>query len=441
MHRLGMLFVLCVGANARATTLTLDDAVSTGLRAHPSLSAADAQRDAARARIGEAYSAYLPTVGFLATGRGDIANTVAPAPTTTTNPAPPSMQTSRFNDWLSYSAQLQVQQTLYDFGRTRWSVIAAEKSAESAKADRETARATVELNVVTAYYGVLQAIALKQVADDALAQSEQHLASANALFHVGTRPEIDVASAESQRAQSRLNLVHAKNAIDLAKVTLNSTMGVEGGIDYEVVDEPQAAIAGEATGLDALVDEAVRARPEYESLRRQLAAAEAQAHVAHAGYFPTLSATGTVLARGDNQQGNQNTVDVSQQFTLNYQLFGGWITKRTVEEQEANARAARANLEVLRQSVRLGVATAVLAVGEAREAVAAAEALKAQAEKQLALATGRYQAGVGNIIELVDAQAGAVSARAQRVQAEYTLSVDRANLQRALGRPVVKSSR
>ena len=59
--------------------------------------------------------------------------------------------------------------------------------------------------------------------------------------------------------------------------------------------------------------------------------------------------------------------------------------------------------------------------------------LVAQAQENLELAEGRYQAGVGSIVELTDAQAALTSARAQQVRAGYDLATARARLTRAVG--------
>jgi outer membrane protein len=433
MAGFALLALLALGPAAPAATLTLAEAVATAARVHPTLVAADAQRDAAKARVGEQLAGFLPTLNANGLGRVDYADYPLVIPGT---PGSPAMRgTTSFAGTSRYSGSLTLQQTVWDFGRTLYAVKGAKEALAGSRADAATARATVELNVINAYYGVLQAIALKQVADDALAQSEQHLNQANAGFRVGTRPEIDVASAESQRAQARLALIHARNAIDLGKVTLNGAMGVEGGIGFDVREQPMPPVEGEDSDIDSLTGEALRRRPEYESLTHQLRAAEAALRAARAAHLPILNAGGAATATGtDSAPGPY--FDFSAQLTLTVPLFAGLLTYRTVQENEALVRAARANLEALRQTVRLGVATAALAVGEAREAVEAAEVLRQQAEKQLKLATGRYQAGVGSIIELVDAQAGAVSARAQRVQAEYNLASSRAALLRALGRPI-----
>jgi len=50
------------------------------------------------------------------------------------------------------------------------------------------------------------------------------------------------------------------------------------------------------------------------------------------------------------------------------------------------------------------------------------------------LAEGRYQTGVGSLLELADAQLALTQAQGDRVQAEFSLASARAALLHALGR-------
>jgi len=83
--------------------------------------------------------------------------------------------------------------------------------------------------------------------------------------------------------------------------------------------------------------------------------------------------------------------------------------------------------------VRLEVEQARLALRGAKAAlVAAGEALE-NARLRLRLAERRYQTGVGDVIELGDAQVALTNAAAQEVGARFNLSVARAQLLKALG--------
>ncbi|HYB52395.1 MAG TPA: TolC family protein, partial [Thermoanaerobaculia bacterium] len=100
----------------------------------------------------------------------------------------------------------------------------------------------------------------------------------------------------------------------------------------------------------------------------------------------------------------------------------------------ANLDALKAQVELERLQIRLDVEQALLAVRAARESISAAEDALASAHDQLRLAEGRYETGVGSIIELTDAQVAYTSAGQQKVQTEYNLASARAQLLKALGR-------
>jgi outer membrane protein len=105
-----------------------------------------------------------------------------------------------------------------------------------------------------------------------------------------------------------------------------------------------------------------------------------------------------------------------------------------VREAEANSALAQAQLDTARQQVRVDVDKARLAVRTAKSGIAAADEALVNARERLRLAEGRYQAGVGNAIELGDAQLALTNAAAQKVQADFNLATARAQLLTALGR-------
>jgi outer membrane protein len=105
-----------------------------------------------------------------------------------------------------------------------------------------------------------------------------------------------------------------------------------------------------------------------------------------------------------------------------------------VYEAEQNLKSAAAALTVEQLQVRFDVDQAQATIIGNRESVVAAQDALVNAKEQLRLAEGRYQAGIGNIIELSDAQVAATSAAAQLVLAQFNLSAARARLVAALGR-------
>jgi outer membrane protein len=191
-------------------------------------------------------------------------------------------------------------------------------------------------------------------------------------------------------------------------------------------------VPGEDEPVDELLAEALKTRPEFVSLDRQVKAQNLAIWAAKSAYGPSLSAaTGFTYAGADisNLVWNWNFG-----LTLNWSLFSGGATWYSVKEQKANYDSLVAQRDQLQLQTRVEVEQARTAVRAAKASqVAAGEAL-VNARERLRLAEGRYQAGVGSIIELGDAQVALNNAAAQKVQADYNLSTARAQLLKALGR-------
>jgi outer membrane protein len=210
-------------------------------------------------------------------------------------------------------------------------------------------------------------------------------------------------------------------------------MGVEHVAAYDVVDSALPAVQGEDGALDPLVEQAYRARPESAAYESELAAQDFSLRSLRGAYLPSLGAqVGATLSGPDLGSLEPNA---SGQLTLNWNLFNGGQTHAEVIEAESQRVALEAQRDAFKLQVRLDVEQAQLAVQAAKETLAAAQEAYEAAQAQLTLAEGRYQAGVGNIIELSDAQAGLTTAAAQKVSAVYSVATARANLMAALGVP------
>ena len=200
----------------------------------------------------------------------------------------------------------------------------------------------------------------------------------------------------------------------------------------EVADESLAPVSGEESPLDALSNEAMKGRPELVALDEQIRAQLQTVSAIKGAYGPTLDATAGATQGGTriDDLGWNLSVGV----TLTWQIYQGGFTTAQVHEAEATAGQLAAQLDLLRQQVRLDVEQASLAIRAAKAVLAADRETVVNARDRLRLAEGRYETGVGSAIELGDAQVALTTAEAQTVQAENRLSTARAQLLRALGR-------
>ncbi len=228
-----------------------------------------------------------------------------------------------------------------------------------------------------------------------------------------------------------MQLIAAQNNYETAKAQLNAAAGLSGGTAYDVLDEEEPPIEDEDQPLEKLVEKALAARPELANLWKLEDAQHATVRSAKGGYGPSLSA-----AAGASEAGPIDSLspNINVGATLTWPIFQGGLTVATVHQAEANLSNIVAQRDPIQLQIQQGVNTAQLAVRATKETIAAANEALESAGEQLRLAEQRYATGVGNIIELDDAQVTYTAAAAQVVQARYNLASARVQLLAALGR-------
>ncbi|MBM7113607.1 TolC family protein [Archangium primigenium] len=409
-------------APAPVRVLTLREALQNAQERQPQLRQAQASTAAANARVDQGFSSLLPQVSANAAYQRSFSSGTTFG---TTDPTSGIIRREGFNVGLSAN------QLIWDFGRTtgRWRV-----SQQTAAAQKDTETQTlgnVLANVQTAYFNALAQQVLVKVAEETLQNQQTHLDQVRAQVQVGTRAEIDLLQQQTLVANAKVQLIQAQGNAAATRAALNQAMGVEGGTDYAVQDEVVDLVQGEQRPPEELVDVALQNRPDLSAAAHQLAAQEQQLSVTRSNFFPSFNVSVAATESGPNPANLQ--WGVTGQLGLNWSLFQGGLTLAQMREQRANIRNVQAQRDALRQQVRLEVERAQVLVTTSRESVSAADEALRNAEERLRLAEGRYRAGVGNIIELADAQLSATNAAVQRVQAAYNLATARTELARALG--------
>ena len=412
--------------------LSLSDAIEQALKAQPSVRQVRAQTQAATARVEQARSGYLPqvtgvaayqrTTGNFATRPGAIPNT-ASGVVTRTSP--------NFNMFDYFNFSITASQLIYDFGQTsgRWS--AAETAVEASQANEKATRLQTIMNVQSAFYQAWAQRALLGVAEESLTNQARHLEQIDASVKVGVRPEIDLAQARANLANAKVQLISTQNAYEIAKDQLRAAMGVVDTLPFEVADDEAPAVQSEDGPVDPLVARALAGRPDIAAYDRQFESQLQSLRALRGGYGPSLVASTTATEQGT--QLNALVPNWSFGATLTWPLLQGGLTTGQIHEAQANLEVIAAQRDALRLQIRTQVDQARLAVRAAKASMGAADEALSNARQQLKLAEGRYSAGVGNAIELADAQVAYTSARAQIVQARFNLSSSRAQLATAVG--------
>ena len=411
--------------------LTLDDALLIALDNHPNLQAARERIGAQRAVVGQQMAAYYPTVSLASQYR--------------------TSQTQRSQDAHdtpgseSYSSEAKFNFTLYNFGKREGAVEAARETLNATSHNYKTTVDGVILGVKQSYYAYLQARAIVVVREETIKSRDLLVRQARGFYEVGTKARIDVVRAESNLYTAQADLIAAQNAVKVAWVTLKNALGLG-----ELPERPLAEEAIMTTipyALDQAKEIAYASRPELKSFEAQRKAQDQNIATARRGHLPDLIFDASYGRKHDSSEtadngaaGNRHLNSFPLQpawsvtLSLNIPIFDGFRTTNRVEESLRNYYVIKSQEEQQRQQVALDVEQSYLRMVELQERIKANEAAAKAAKENLDLANGRYQVGVGSIIEVTDAQTLYTDAQTTYVRALYDYKIADAQLIRAIGK-------
>jgi TolC family type I secretion outer membrane protein len=408
---------------ADAKLLTLDDAVLIALENHPNLNAARERIGAQQAVLGQQMAAYFPTVS--------LSNQYE------TSQSHKAAESTRASE--SFSSEARFNFTLYNFGKREGAVQAARETLNATGHNYKTTVDGVILGVKQAYYSYLQARAIVTVREETVKSRELLVRQARGFYEVGTKARIDVARAESNLYNAQADLIAAQNAVKVAWVTLKNALGLR-----ELPERPLAEEAIMTTipyTLDQARQIAYTTRPELKSFEAQRKAQDQNIATARRGHLPDLIFDATYGRKHDSDETSGgkhlNTFPLlpawSVKLSLSIPIFDGFRTTNRVEETLRNYYVIKSQEEQQRQQVALDVEQSYLRLVELQERIKANEAAAKAAKENLDLANGRYQVGVGSIIEVTDAQTLYTDAQTTYVRALYDYKIADAQLIRAIG--------
>ena len=336
----------------------------------------------------------------------------------------------------SYMAAVVLQEDVLDFGRRSSGVAQAEAGIDLARSDALVAADAVVFQVRKAYYDLLASLAFETTAEKTLAEAKEHFTWAHEAVKDGLRPPVDEVQAKADVTKGELALVRAQAGVRVSRVRLIEAIG-EVGIHHIQV-QPTTVPPDIVESEDALLDLAYRQRPDYAALRAQQREAAAGVARIRAEFYPRLWAQGSVEIMGadPNLPTSLSVVpDWDLGLVLAVPIFEGFLTTHQAREAEAKTEIVKDREADLRLTIIEQVREAYVNFKSALEAVTAADANRLAAEEELHVVAGRYNNGLGNILDLVISQAIQVTAEDEAVRERYQAGVARSVLDLAIGAP------
>lgn len=406
-----------VGAAAGTTAaLTLADIIDRALCNNPQTRLAWASARAQAAAVGRNRAAFMPQL--------DVAGSA-----NSSNTWPMDGASTRLD---GVSASVTLSYLLFDSGARAASLENARQLLEAANWSHSATLQAVFLEAIQSYYQLFAARANAVAAAESERASLESLKSAEFRYGVGTGTPAERLQAQTAYSQARLTRTRAEGEERNAAGVLANAIGLEADAQLEIaaprVDAPDPVTDAR---LRELVDYARMLRPDLAAAEAKLRAAQAQVRAAAAAGRPTIALTGSA-GIGNNSSLDTYTNGVIG-ISVNFPLFTGYRNTYEIRGAEAEVETRAAERDLLRNQVSLDVWRAYQTLATERIALVNAEDLLRSALESENVARGRYRAGAGTLIDLLNAQSAAAGARFQQIQAQYNWHLAKAALASAIG--------
>ncbi len=329
------------------------------------------------------------------------------------------------------NAGITLSYLLYDFGARDANLENARQLLAATSATQNSVIQTVFLSAVQAFYQLQATQAALDAASEAERAAKESLAAAQARYAAGVATPADQLQAQTAYSQATLNRISAIGSVKNAQGVLANVLGRDANQNMTLIAgnsaDPPANFEGD---VSRLIETARQRRPDLLAAAAQVSAARANANATRAAGKPTLT-----LNTSSNYQnfGGIDTHDTQVGFSLNIPIFSGYATTYRIRSADEQVALRNAQLEQLRLQVALDVWTAYQNLTTASESLRSSADLLVSANQSEQVALGRYKAGVGNILDVLNAQSALASARQQRVQATFNWNISRATLSQAIG--------
>lgn len=325
---------------------------------------------------------------------------------------------------------------LLDFGGRSAQSQAARQALFNANWNHNQAIQDVLLNVASAYYKFIGNKAQTRADEVSLEEARISLEAAELRLEAGVGTLPDVLQAKATMAQIQLDLVADRGAVETSRGQLATAVGWSADTAFDVADTPsELPLDALEQNVEDLIAIAKRNRPEFAAVEAFVRQRQAELREAQSNRFPQLFAVGEISEWWVRPDGLSSDYFTNYLIGLQLQIpiFQGFALINTVREARANLKAAQAALLVEEQLVIQDVWNAYYNFRTAAEQLEASEVLVASAKESYDASLARFRSGVGDIVELLNAQTLLAEARAEMVQSRTKMFTSYAELIHAIG--------
>jgi len=336
----------------------------------------------------------------------------------------------------NWGLDLSVSLPVFTGGALRNGYGLASLGVESSKLQYELSRLDLILKVREAFYNVIKAKRLMEVAQKALEALKEHHRIAQVFYQQGIIPKTDLLQVEVELSQREQDLIAAQKNLEMACYYFNILL--RRPLNEEVILDERLDLVGFEEDFSSLLKKALENRPELKLSRIQIEAAKKEFKIARSELLPRVSLLFDYQRQGDDPSVSGSPYrekEYSWQFmaVLQWRLWDFGESYFGVKEKQARIVRAENQVKEIEDLVTLQLGEAFLSVREAMNKVKTAEKTLEGARENFRVNEERYKLQAATSSDVLDALALLVRAQNSYWIAlcDYHLALGR--LKRAMG--------
>ncbi len=338
----------------------------------------------------------------------------------------------RIDPYKNFQFTATLTQPLYRGGQLINAYKSASLAVRGSGLDLEILRQDLALQVAQAYYQVVLANKLLQVAEESIRSLQAFRARARAFFKEGEGLRIDVKAADAQLAQARAKRQQAVSARGTAVSMLNLLLGYPQDVEIQV--DNTISNKEPVYRIPQIYETAVANRIEIRRADISVEQARAAVKMAGATLLPQvdLQLQGSRINDDWNVFDPEGTNDWTVQgiFTWAFDMFR---SRSTVQKERAATSQTLVDRQYLIQQILQQTQAAYVDVQRSKADVAAYKDAVAARSDQFSMAKELYSRQLTTYLHVLEAQAGLDQARANLFSAMTSVVLGTAQLERQMG--------
>lgn len=301
---------------------------------------------------------------------------------------------------------------------------------KAADLNYKNARDLIVLVVGGTYMQVIASEARVGTTKAQLQTAQTLLTQAQDMKNAGMTPAIDVLRAQVQFQVQQQRVIASVNEFETQKLRLARLIGLPIGQQFQLIDNIPLTPAEPLT-VDQALERAYRDRPDYQSAKAQLRAAEQSKRAATAEALPSLQFNGDYGVLGRRPTDSHGTFTAAAGIKI--PIFQGGRVRGDIMQADALMKRRQNEMDDLRGRIEFEIRSAFLDLQSAADQVKVAQSSTRLAQETLTQAQDRFRAGVTNNIEVVQAQESIATTNESFINSTFIYNVAKLSLARALG--------